>query len=490
MFKKIDSYLLTHYPLIWNTKALWVSLASLSIHLLFYLAGLFTMFSWSEFTDYNPWSPDFGAGMLSVALSLLILVLWLFHYLKNNAFKVFYPLDKLYLAKEFLLILFLLFISTTFFLTNQWGKKHSGKLFSSEINLVQEANTINMAMNFLPTEAYHFDYSNRCNEKFDIYPSKNQYSDTVATEYPEEETYSDEPSSNRVYSYLYFCYTYISESSISNQVGYWDMETRRKKADRWLKEGQKDSIKQVIHAYLKLHKRFGLDYNLNVDKWVDGIFKKAPKFEFYSDETLSSGYDYAYPNASYIAYWNMNTIIGNVAESRVSVFQAESILAWIYTALGLSIALFGFRTLGLKTWFISIVGTILLSIFIPLFSLLVLQSEELVVMGFLLLLGALFVLFVVAQIAQRSLKTISGVVLYWAILGLQVYFLLIALFVMELDKPDYNLPYDQRELLNPTYHFIQDHLMQIGYVNALVGFILIFLFYIPMVYKWKGIPEE
>jgi hypothetical protein len=61
---------------------------------------------------------------------------------------------------------------------------------------------------------------------------------------------------------------------------------------------------------------------------------------------------------------------------------------------------------------------------------------------------------------------------------------------MELDKPDYNLPYDQRELLNPTYHFIQDHMMQIGYVNALVGFVLILLFYIPMVYKWKGIPEE
>jgi hypothetical protein len=490
MFKKIDTYLLTHYPLIWNTKALWVSLVSLSIHLLFYLAGLLPIFSWSAFKDYNPWSPDFGTGMLSVALSLLILVLWLFHYLKNNAFKVFYPLDKIYLIKEFLLIFFLLLISTTFFWTNQWGKTHAGRFFSAKINLVEEANTINMAMNFLPTEAYHFDYSNRCNENFTSGPIENQYSDTETIEYPAEETYSDEPSSNRIYSYLYYCHTYISESYIKSQKGYWDMKTRRQKADRWLKEGHKDSIKQVIHAYLKLHKKFGLDYNLNVDKWVDGIFKKAPKFEFYSDETLSSGYDYSYPNASYIAYWNMNTIIGNVAECRVSVFNPEGILGWIYTALGLSIVLFGFRTLGIRTWFITLVGSILLSIFIPLFSVLVMQSEELVVMGFLLLLGAVFVFFAIGQIAQRSLKTFAGVVLYWAILGLQAYFFLIALFVMELDKPDYNLPYDQRELLNPTYHFIQDHMMQIGYINALVGFVLILLFYIPMVYKWKGIPEE
>jgi len=45
MFKKIQQYLLTHYPLLWNIKIVPVLATTLIVNLLFFMSGYFIFFA-------------------------------------------------------------------------------------------------------------------------------------------------------------------------------------------------------------------------------------------------------------------------------------------------------------------------------------------------------------------------------------------------------------------------------------------------------------
>src|SRR5215218_10360490 len=124
MIKKINQYLLTHKPILWNTRIVWILAINFILHFFFFISG-FLSISAKYIVGHSSIHSVGGPGLytFSVLCSLLLVIVWLIYYLRNNAFKNFYRIGKWYLVKEFLLILTILFTSITYFESYHYGIK-------------------------------------------------------------------------------------------------------------------------------------------------------------------------------------------------------------------------------------------------------------------------------------------------------------------------------------------------------------------------------
>ncbi|MDO5969727.1 hypothetical protein Q4Q35_07895 [Flavivirga aquimarina] len=122
---KINQYLLENYPIIWNTKLVWVLSSTLILHILFFIFGFLAITNPKILHEYGAKSIFFENGtiFISIILSTLILVTWLIFLFKNNAFKSFYPTSRVKLFKQFLIYLIITFFSTTFYISYNFGVK-------------------------------------------------------------------------------------------------------------------------------------------------------------------------------------------------------------------------------------------------------------------------------------------------------------------------------------------------------------------------------
>ncbi len=122
---KIDSQLLERFPLLWVTRAPWVWLATLILHLIFFALG------WNVFKnplllqDYN--ADDIyvknGILLLSIICSVLMVVVWLIVLFRHNAFKNYYPTSRWQLFSSFLIFFIVFLLSSTFYTSYQFGYK-------------------------------------------------------------------------------------------------------------------------------------------------------------------------------------------------------------------------------------------------------------------------------------------------------------------------------------------------------------------------------
>ena len=122
---KINQYLLENHPIVWNTKLVWTVSSALILHILFFIFGFLAITNPEILHEYGAKSIFFENGSLfiSIILSILILVIWLIFLFKNNAFKSFYPTSRLKLFKQFLIYLIITFLSTTFYISYNFGVK-------------------------------------------------------------------------------------------------------------------------------------------------------------------------------------------------------------------------------------------------------------------------------------------------------------------------------------------------------------------------------
>ncbi|GAA3654081.1 hypothetical protein [Flavivirga jejuensis] len=122
---KTNQYLLENYPIIWNTKLVWVLLSALILHILFFIFGFLAISNPEILHEYGAGDIFFDNGtvFISIILSILLLVTWLIFLFKNNAFKSFYPTSRQKLFKQFLIYLIITFFSTTFFISYNLGVK-------------------------------------------------------------------------------------------------------------------------------------------------------------------------------------------------------------------------------------------------------------------------------------------------------------------------------------------------------------------------------
>lgn len=150
MFKKLNTYLLENHPLVWNTRLINALLILLGVHLLFFAIGYFSFSSPVQLHERDLFENYFQSGFvwIGVLISILILILWMNQYFKQNAFKSHYPKSNGSLYKEFLIIFLISLLSVSQYFSYTYGLKTrvSGLKSTSEIS--KEVDIVNQAAAF------------------------------------------------------------------------------------------------------------------------------------------------------------------------------------------------------------------------------------------------------------------------------------------------------------------------------------------------------
>ncbi|WP_179352507.1 hypothetical protein [Winogradskyella vidalii] len=174
---KANQYLLERYPIIWNTRIVWMLLGALVLHMLFFAAGFLTLSNPETLHEYAIKDVFFknGAVYFTSMISILLLVGWLIYMFKNNAFKNFYPTSGLKLFGQFVCYILIIYSCSTFFLSYNYGIKSYIAISYPDNKVEKEIEIANDVAMFFSEKVNDYTIENRKYPKlfFDLYCETN-----------------------------------------------------------------------------------------------------------------------------------------------------------------------------------------------------------------------------------------------------------------------------------------------------------------------------
>lgn len=328
------------------------------------------------------------------------------------------------------------------------------------------------------------------------YISKNKYDysyDEVVVEAADVAT-----EAGRTTTYLYFnlnsIYNYcglpvIASDSLKNGE-YYAKETYG------LLHGQKkDSIRILLDNYLKLANEYEVGHRFKDKDWIDYVYN--PPYYFVDYELSSpSRYSEAHKQhfkKDYIAHSDMKNTLVNLQKSKSCVFSAYEFLICLYIALGITMMVFTFRMTSMRTWIISVVGSIVIYfIFFSLFffvGLLIFGMEESLAAILFLLFVFIFWLLAYSGILSGKRKLVSGVNFIWSIWTFPAVIpVLVSLYTLYLDWK-YPYRYDPNRVEHGHLVWIRENWDVIFALNLILVLLFVFLI-LPIIKKWQAMAEE
>ncbi|WP_298140657.1 hypothetical protein [Flavobacterium sp.] len=504
MFKNIQKQLLIKYPLLWNTRIVPMTAILIVINLIFFFIGYHEgelNFKESE-NNYN-YDNDGLVVFFSVLVSILLLILWLVFYFKNNSFKSFYPKNKFSLFKEWSILLFISFLITLFTVSFYYGKETRVRGYYSETEAKKRCEILSKASFFVDGS-----YSN--NYRNDNY----NYAEEVATE-----TDSVSLKNNFIiFNGKNYSYTSLLNKNV-NSYTFFDYETdslRKKTIKTWLVKQQKDSIKNVFKNYLNIAKEHNLKANIDENKWFDLVYN-YPNFDSYKLIGKSNEGEYYYPNnyTNGSVFDSVNKYIASIGNQQYEYYKYyvpesqlnfnynkisdswsqpdinfETILIALYFAFGLSLLIFSFRVTSGKNWLISVVSVGVLGILFGIISLIIKWDYTFPV---LMITTILFtIIYFAITLSRNKSKNVSGVmvnVMLWSILGLLPLIYFVTLEILKDLSHQYNLIDYTKSEYYPTIQFMKDNIINFMYFNLIFS-IIIMLVFSSKIKKWRGLAEN
>ncbi|MFV0345344.1 MAG: hypothetical protein ACK5IQ_03720 [Bacteroidales bacterium] len=180
VIKNINLYLVKNYPIIWNTRFVWMMLVIFALHIISFLTGLLATGT-ERLMEYSHELRIYFSGIFQIQLiiAVLALVFWIIAYFRNNALKSRYPVSYWSLLKEFLIQFVVFFGLISFYFTMLYGQDVYVKTNFNPETLAKEAHIHNKAQAFIPKKQYDYHINNRAYPK--IYDSLifNDYYDTL-----------------------------------------------------------------------------------------------------------------------------------------------------------------------------------------------------------------------------------------------------------------------------------------------------------------------
>ncbi|MEY8759130.1 hypothetical protein [Chryseobacterium tongliaoense] len=160
---KFNQYLLEKYPTVWNTRIVWMLLASLIIHILFFIIGYLSHSNPVSLQKYSVKDDYFRSGVIFIHLiiSILMIVGWLIMMFKNNAFKNFYPSSKWKLFSQFVQYFIILFSCITFYFSYMTGFEMFVNNKYPDDEMVKKVEVINKTYPFLSQDLAKYTLDNR-----------------------------------------------------------------------------------------------------------------------------------------------------------------------------------------------------------------------------------------------------------------------------------------------------------------------------------------
>ncbi|MFK7776191.1 MAG: hypothetical protein AB8F94_28980 [Saprospiraceae bacterium] len=167
---RINQFLLKNYPLIWNTKLVWLMLAGLFFHVMFFGLGFLNLNDPSSLQDYKVVDNFFtnGGAMLNMLISTILIVGWLFLMFKNNGFKSFYPTSRSQLFKQFVLYFIIIVFNISYFYSFFYGMKAFVNLNHPSLLVEKDIEAANHAAPFF---SHHLDRYEINNKRYPLYLS-------------------------------------------------------------------------------------------------------------------------------------------------------------------------------------------------------------------------------------------------------------------------------------------------------------------------------
>ena len=547
MIKRINKYLLENHPLIWNTKVMWMVLILLVAHIAFYFAGFF---SFNDVTElhYNyifERYADNGAIWIGTLLSILVFILWLNGYFKQNAFKSFYPKSNRSLFMELVWIFVICFMNISFYISYTEGLRQGVSSSISVEELKREVDLANKVGAFTLQGDYDYKYNSRCvpapafdtlvseEEVLKLYVEnmiENSYAynwkyintddyllhrDSLPQPYYINEEYAKlllnhfqeridsvaEVKSEGESDYYYYSGIHLLSSiynySASDVFQLVETETNYAAytADL-LQNNKKEEIEKILADYLALADKYKVSYRFKDKKWIDYVYN--PPYYFIDYTTLSRVEEYVDGTNSYMPLDHIKSediarCLKNLSHSKSNVIEIEIVAVLLYLALFFALLIYLFRITSLRVWLMSFVGAIVtIFIFASTFSMLnaIIDDytiEELMMTYQCFAFMLLFWVIVIYCLRKEKRKKLSGIFLNFGLLTVPAILpLFTARYFIYLEQ---FYDYSNGVYHHPHYILIKEHIPELFIANVAASFVLLFLL-MPIIKKWKALPEE
>lgn len=503
MLNRINQYLLTHYPLIWNLRLPSILAVVLLIHLFFGLAGYLSL-DYSLLQRHYSISSINGGQVytLSVLFSLLVIVGWLLFYLRNNAYKSFYAIGRKYLAIEFALIVLVLTGACSFFLSYHQGARIKVRQLVPRETLVHESNVLNLALAFIPQEKNDYFKLNSCDERAlrdgmsfgapDTNAVYNRYITEDSLLYLRALKIVREPGA---FSYRYFCNT---ELNLNGYPAFLKANERSVIINNWLSGGKKDSISAILQEVLAISKKYSVRQDMHPDTMVNWIFADTL---FSVDQLLAQSpfTGSGFPEKPFFSANEINRALSLADECYLEKSNSSDwrgqLTVLLYFALSAALLLICYRLFSRRVFLMSVVGTVVWCI---LFALLAASSHEgdtvsqVMLALFLVIAGTGYLL----TLSNTGSKTVSGVLLCWQAYGISFVLPLIAFLISGNYERHRHLSINNEDVshLNkaefPVGYWISNHTELIMQLNLLFVFLYMICCFTWLARRWHSKPEE
>ena len=503
MFKDIQKKLLLKYPLLWNTKFVPMVAIGLLLHVIFF--GLGYLDGTIDFSNRNNIDIEVTCILFGVLLVVIIVILWLVNYFKNNSLKSFYSKSKYSLFYEWLQIFVVSSLLITFYIPFSVGKQLHQKSYYSLEETANRCKTISTAAMFI-------DGSFGDTELDSIHKSKLSEEDfkQIQNQVAENGIYRDT-------NYHYFYKDHIVfKGKKYNQFSLLNRDTfeftvisreqdslNRIQVQNLLHQNNQAEVKKLMDNYLSLIRQHNLATNLTLDKWFEIVYK-APQFDEFlyiqpylrEHETYNyyNSYDYATKigkgERKYSKYFVQQDVLKDkyeiVSEAHTdSFFKIEMILGFLYGAFGLSILIFSFRVTSGKSWLIALVATGVINIVYGIFTAITGVENMYAYLILFTILGFIFYFFLIYFNKKNlQLSRIALNLFLWSFIGIipLIYFLIQEHYLRGEHRYNYNYT-------SPEYQWMREHTFHMFSLNFMLAILTLF-FLSKIIRNWKGISED
>ncbi|MGB5982716.1 MAG: hypothetical protein WBG46_11290 [Nonlabens sp.] len=276
-----NQWLLERYPLIWNTKIVWMLAISIVLHIIFYLSGVISMIDPEVLQEYKTldFFFDSGAFFFGLIISIVLLMLWLISMFRNNAFKNFYPTSRTKVFLQFVSYFFITMAATTFYYSFTLGMQTYIGIEYDDARMDKEIAIINKAVPLLPFDLNTYELDKlRLPTPFDTL-----YCETRETEMDQN---------SKIYSFKGQKYQFWSyhKEEVSRIENYTENSLRNKSFHNRFDDNRnvhtyyiKDNPQQLIIPH-NTHKPSFYNYS-------DTYYTKNGKMDFYENSLYTKNYN-------------------------------------------------------------------------------------------------------------------------------------------------------------------------------------------------------
>lgn len=525
MFATLQHRLLLRRPLIWNTRIVPVTVILLILNALFFIWGFASGYvTFSDTDDYFSFGIYPVVFFLSFVLGLLVLVIWLVFYLKNNSFKAFYPRKPFSLFFEWALVFWACFLlccmPVSFFFAEGFRKR----CYYSEEELARRLKVIEQASFF-----YDGAFQDRNIKTFDS--TKGVWKVTQVSDFRYRER---RYSVNSLFNKLANNSDGTPELAMNplDTISPVGDTTSTHKMREWLYTGQRDSVRQLLTRFLRIADEHKLSHSVSAEQWLRLVYhapdfpypvriRKEMREEYYPGmiedvteaqdtsaiaveapahtqfpiDTMSqeirevNGKSYIY-NKYFVPAKALENSYEELSKSYRDKYEVFNwLIVVFYIASVLSLAIFSYRVSTGRNWLIALVVTGVSGITLGLFASLIGSGYGFLTMWLLLLIvfNTYF-----ALIWREGKKKWSGVALNIVLWQLPGVFFICYTLALELVKQLYGYyASDDRIHDFPTLSVMDDQpiLFYVHYGNMVLVIATVALLS-PIIRRWKGIPED